>query len=91
MVHPSLPEEFGLLPVEAMTCGCPVIPSAVALHWEICDDAAIYYESGVWALSPKEYCASCWPSHSAMGRLRKGRNRTAGTPIIECDETEFSE
>ncbi len=41
-VYPSLYEGFGLPPVEAMTCGCPVILSDIPPHREICEDAAIY-------------------------------------------------
>jgi glycosyltransferase involved in cell wall biosynthesis len=41
-VFPSLYEGFGLPPLEAMTCGCPVIVSRVASLPEVCGDAAVY-------------------------------------------------
>lgn len=41
-VYPSLYEGFGLPPLEAMTCGCPVIVSGTASMPEVCDDAVIY-------------------------------------------------
>jgi glycosyltransferase involved in cell wall biosynthesis len=41
-VYPSLYEGFGLPPLEAMVCGCPVIASNVASLPEICGDAALY-------------------------------------------------
>lgn len=41
-VYPSLYEGFGLPPLEAMVCGCPVIVSDVASLPEICGDAALY-------------------------------------------------
>ena len=41
-VYPSFYEGFGLPPLEAMTCGCPVIVSRVASLPEVCGDAAIY-------------------------------------------------
>jgi len=41
-VYPSLYEGFGLPPLEAMTCGCPVIVSRVASLPEVCGDAAVY-------------------------------------------------
>ena len=41
-VFPSLYEGFGLPPLEAMACGCPVIASNVASLPEVCGDAAYY-------------------------------------------------
>ncbi len=40
MVYPSLFEGFGLPPVEAMACGCPVICSAAGSLGEVAGDAA---------------------------------------------------
>ena len=42
LVYPSLYEGFGLPPLEAMVCGCPVIVSNVASLPEVCGDAALY-------------------------------------------------
>ena len=41
-VYPSLYEGFGLPPLEAMQCGCPVIVSKAASLKEVCGDAAYY-------------------------------------------------
>ena len=41
-VYPSFYEGFGLPPLEAMTCGCPVIVSAAASLPEVCGEAALY-------------------------------------------------
>ena len=41
-VYPSLYEGFGLPPLEAMACGCPVIVSHAASLPEVCGDAALY-------------------------------------------------
>lgn len=41
-VYPSLYEGFGLPPLEAMACGCPVIVSNTSSLPEVCGDAAIY-------------------------------------------------
>jgi glycosyltransferase involved in cell wall biosynthesis len=41
-VFPSLYEGFGLPPLEAMMCGCPVIASRAASLPESCGDAALY-------------------------------------------------
>jgi len=41
-VFPSLYEGFGLPPLEAMACGCPVVVSGIASLPEVCGDAALY-------------------------------------------------
>jgi glycosyltransferase involved in cell wall biosynthesis len=41
-VFPSLYEGFGLPPLEAMACGCPVIVSRAASLPEVCGEAALY-------------------------------------------------
>lgn len=41
-VHPAFYEGFGLPPLEAMACGCPVIVSGAASLPEVCGDAALY-------------------------------------------------
>lgn len=43
-IFPSLYEGFGLPPLEAMRCGCPVICSNRASIPEICGDAALYFD-----------------------------------------------
>jgi len=41
LVFPSFYEGFGLPPLEAMTCGCPVIISEQPALSEVCGDAAL--------------------------------------------------
>ncbi len=43
LVFPSLYEGFGLPPLEAMACGCPVACSNVAALPEVCGEAARYF------------------------------------------------
>lgn len=45
-IFPSFYEGFGLPPLEAMTCGCPVIVSHAASLPEVCGDAALYCDPG---------------------------------------------
>jgi glycosyltransferase involved in cell wall biosynthesis len=43
-VFPSLYEGFGIPPLEAQACGCPVIASAAASIPEVLRDSAIYFD-----------------------------------------------
>ncbi len=42
-IFPSLYEGFGLPPIEAMQCGCPVLASDIPVLREVCGDAAEYF------------------------------------------------
>jgi glycosyltransferase involved in cell wall biosynthesis len=43
-IFPSLYEGFGIPPLEAMLCGCPVVASNASSIPEICGDAAHYFD-----------------------------------------------
>lgn len=42
LLFPSLTEGFGLPPLEAMYCGCPVIAATTGAMPEVCGEAALY-------------------------------------------------
>jgi glycosyltransferase involved in cell wall biosynthesis len=44
LVFPSLYEGFGIPPIEAMSCGCPVLVSNIASLPEVCANAAYYVD-----------------------------------------------
>ena len=44
LIFPSLYEGFGLPPLEAMACGCPVGASNVGAVAEVCGDAALLFD-----------------------------------------------
>lgn len=44
LVFPSLYEGFGLPPLEAMACGCPVAAGFAAAIPEVCGEAALYFD-----------------------------------------------
>jgi glycosyltransferase involved in cell wall biosynthesis len=46
LIFPSLEEGFGIPPIEAMSCGTPVVASDIPVHREVCGDAAIYISPG---------------------------------------------
>jgi glycosyltransferase involved in cell wall biosynthesis len=45
LIFPSRYEGFGLPPLEAMSCGCPVVASRAASVPEVCGEAALYFDA----------------------------------------------
>jgi glycosyltransferase involved in cell wall biosynthesis len=43
-VYPSVYEGFGLPPLEALACGCPVAVSDIPAHRELCEGTAIFFD-----------------------------------------------
>jgi glycosyltransferase involved in cell wall biosynthesis len=75
VVFPSLYEGFGLPPLEAMACGCPVACSVAASLPEVCGDAARYFPPD----DPDEMAAAIEDVLAdAAGWSAKGIARAAG-------------
>jgi len=43
-IFPSFYEGFGIPPLEAMSCGCPVLASTAPAVREVCDDVPLYFD-----------------------------------------------
>jgi len=44
-IHPSIYEGFGYPPLEAMSCGCPVLSSKEGSLSEVCKEGALYFDA----------------------------------------------
>jgi glycosyltransferase involved in cell wall biosynthesis len=77
LLYPSRTEGFGLPPVEAMLCGCPVVAAPAGAIPEVCGDAVIYAgldDAAEWARSVRALQAG--PLRDA--KIAAGRVRAAG-------------
>jgi glycosyltransferase involved in cell wall biosynthesis len=74
LVFPSLYEGFGMPPLEAMACGCPVAASRIGPLAEVCADAAVLFD-------PSDPAAIAAGVLDALGRAeqlsRRGLARAA--------------
>jgi len=75
LVFPSLYEGFGLPPVEAMACGCPVAASDAGSLPEVVGDAAVLFDPR----EPESIAAGISEALDRADELRgRGRARAAG-------------
>ena len=73
LVFPSRYEGFGLPPLEAMWCGCPVIAGRAGAVPEVCGDAALWFEPGDpagIAHALDQLIAGAGPALAQAGRAR---------------------
>jgi glycosyltransferase involved in cell wall biosynthesis len=77
LLYPSYYEGFGLPPLEAMACGCPVIVSHTSSLPEVCGDAACYvdpYDTGSIAESLRDLLTN----EAAQEELRRKGSQRVG-------------
>lgn len=73
LIFPSRYEGFGLPPLEAMWCGCPVIAGRAGAVPEVCGDAALWFEPGqpeTLATALETLLAGAGPALAEAGRAR---------------------
>jgi len=79
LVFPSLYEGFGLPPLEAMACGCPVACSNATSLPEVCGDAAEYFDP----FSPEDMVAAILRALEGQ-RVEQGLARAAAFTWDAC-------
>jgi glycosyltransferase involved in cell wall biosynthesis len=78
LAFPSLTEGFGLPPLEAMLCGCPVVATTGGAVPEICGDAALYAdprESSAWTSALERIVYDFELRNELVGRGRARASR----------------
>jgi len=76
-VFPSLYEGFGLPPLEAMACGCPVAVSNVSSLPEVCGNAAILFD-------PKDPNKICEAMHQVVEPETRSKMVSAGLEHVKA-------
>ncbi len=91
LLYPSRTEGFGLPPVEAMTCGCPVVAAPAGAIPEVCRDAVLYAgmdDAGDWSRAVAALAAdpTLRRAKIAAGRARAADFtwRAAGVRLAEA-------
>jgi glycosyltransferase involved in cell wall biosynthesis len=77
-VFPSFYEGFGIPPLEAMSCGCPVIASTAQAVQEVCGPAALYFDPQQPAQLAQRLREFFSNSQLATDMSQAGRQRAAG-------------
>jgi hypothetical protein len=73
LVFPSLYEGFGLPPLEAMQCGCPVLASRIPAVEEACGDHPLYFDATSTAAMTEVMARALGDPAALVGRRERGR------------------
>jgi glycosyltransferase involved in cell wall biosynthesis len=76
-VFPSIYEGFGLPPLEAMICGCPVVVARAGSLPEVCADAALYADAGDGDDIANQVVGIMHSTELTSALRRRGRSRAA--------------
>ena len=79
LIFPSRYEGFGLPPLEAMACGCPVLAASAGAVPEVCGDAALWFDAAGGHPRPAEALERLLREPGlAQDLRRRGLARAAG-------------
>jgi glycosyltransferase involved in cell wall biosynthesis len=84
LVFPSLYEGFGLPPIEAMACECPVLVSNAAALPEVCGDAALYADPRAEADLARSMSRLLDDASLRADLVMRGRGRVAHWRWDDC-------
>ena len=86
-IFPSMTEGFGLPPLEAMYCGCPVIASNSGAMSEVCGDTVRYVEPNRpedWTVAMEELASDPNVREKCQLELAIGRQSSLGVEL-QCN------
>lgn len=89
-VYPSLYEGFGLPPLEAMACGCPVVLSSAGSLPEVGGEAVLYFDPHDAAALAEAVARVLDDPGLAQQLCRKGRARAAELTWDRCARRTFA-
>lgn len=78
LLFPSRYEGFGLPPLEAMWCGCPVIASRAGAVPEVCADAALWFDAAAPEDLAVQFARLIDEPALRDALIARGRDRAAG-------------
>ena len=90
LVFPSRYEGFGLPPLEAMVCGCPVLATRSGAVPEVCGDAALYFDAAEPCSLPQALRRLLDEAGLAAQLRQRGHERTANYSWRRAAETLLS-
>ncbi|AKQ45269.1 hypothetical protein TH63_05880 [Rufibacter radiotolerans] len=89
-VFPSVYEGFGLPPLEAMACGCPVVASTAASIREVCGEAALYFDPQEWKQLARQMEAVLTNEELQSTLIQAGDNQSKNYSWYRTAQTHLS-